>query len=93
VRPSVDGIVVSIAGEFDVAAITDVTAAVRPHVGTDIFVDLEEVTFMDSSGLQCLLGLRVEAAKVGRRLRVAKVSPVVARVFELSAVTDTFYGR
>ena len=92
-RPSVDGIVVSIAGEFDVAAITDVTAAVRPHVGTDILVDLEDVTFIDSAGLQCLLGLRVEVADIGRQMRVAKVSPVVARVFELSGVTDTLCGR
>jgi stage II sporulation protein AA (anti-sigma F factor antagonist) len=89
----VDGIVVSIAGEFDVAAIIEVTAAVRPYVGTDILVDLEEVTFMDSSGLQCLFGLRAEAANMGRRLRVAKVSPAVARVFEMTGVTDTFCSR
>jgi anti-anti-sigma factor len=93
VRPSVDGIVVSIAGEFDVAAIPEVTAAVRPHVGVDILVDLEEVTFIDSSGLHCLFGLRAEAADVGRRLRVAKVSPVVARVFEMAGVAETLRCR
>ena len=93
VRPSVDGIVLSITGEFDMAAITDVTAALRPHVGTDILVDLEEVTFIDSSGLQCLFGLRAEAADVGRRLRVTKVSPAVARVFDLAGVTHTLCCR
>jgi anti-anti-sigma factor len=69
-----------------------VKAAVRPHLDTDILVDLDAVTFMDSSGLQCLIALRAEASDLGRRLRIGKVSRAVARVFELSGITDTFRG-
>jgi anti-sigma B factor antagonist len=90
VRSSADGIVVvSIAGEFDIAATPGVTQTVRPHLDNDIYVDLDGVTFIDSSGLQCLLVLRAEAAEVGGRLRVGKVTPTVARLFELSGVTET----
>jgi stage II sporulation protein AA (anti-sigma F factor antagonist) len=90
VRSSAEGIVVvSIAGEFDIAAVPGVTAAVRPHLHCDIHVDLDAVRFIDSSGLQCLLGLRAEAAEVGGRLRVGNVTPAVARLFELSGVTET----
>jgi stage II sporulation protein AA (anti-sigma F factor antagonist) len=92
VRPSVAGIVVSIAGEFDIAATNEVTETVRPHLGSDILVDLDSVTFIDSSGLHCLLVLRAEAAEVGGRLRVGNVTPAVARLFELSGLTDTLRG-
>jgi anti-anti-sigma factor len=92
VHTAVDGTVVSIAGEFDLAAAAEVKANVRPHLDTDILVDLDAVTFMDSSGLQCLIALRAEAADMGRRLRVGKVSRAVARVFELSGITDTLLG-
>ena len=83
----------SIAGEFDIAATADVASIVHPHVGADILVDLDAVTFMDSSGLQCLLVLQAEAADTGRRLRVGKVSPAVARLFELSGLSATLGGR
>jgi anti-anti-sigma factor len=81
-------VVVSIGGDFDLGAVGDVTAAIRPHLGTNIVVDLDEVGFMDSSSLHCLLRLHAEAADRGQRLRVGKVSPVVARLFELSGVAD-----
>jgi anti-sigma B factor antagonist len=93
VRPTADGIVVSIAGEFDIAATTEVAATVRPHLASDIQVDLDAVTFIDSSGLQCLLVLRAEAAEVGGRLRVGNVTPAVARLLELSGLTETLRGH
>jgi anti-anti-sigma factor len=93
VRPLLDGAGVSIAGEFDMAAAGYVTASVRPHLGTEVVVDLDAVTFMDSSGLHCLLGLQGEAAALEGRVRVGKVSPVVARLFDLSGVTDTLRRR
>ena len=53
-------------------------------------VDLGDVTFIDSSGLGALISLRNEARQCGASLVLVRVSPVVARFFELAGVQDSF---
>lgn len=53
-----------------------------------VVMDLSEVTFMDSSGL----GAMVSALKQlkGRKLEIAGLSPVVAKVFKLTRMDQVF---
>jgi anti-sigma B factor antagonist len=80
--------IVAVEGEFDMAALDDVTAAIRPHLDREVVVDLSRLSFMDSCGVQCLLRLQTEAARRGGRLRVGQVSHVVERLVQLLALDD-----
>lgn len=53
-----------------------------------VVMDLSEVTFLDSSGL----GAIVSALKLlkGRRLELAGLTPVVAKVFKLTQMDQVF---
>lgn len=53
-----------------------------------IEVDLGELTFMDSTGLQVLLLAHRRAAENGRRMTVLNVPPRVMRLLELTGVLD-----
>jgi anti-anti-sigma factor len=82
-----DGRVVAmLAGEFDLTATTGVAEALRPHLDYELVVDLEAVTFMDSSGLQCLLRLWSEADSRGGRLMVGARSEAVEGLFRFSGL-------
>lgn len=53
-------------------------------------IDLGDVTFIDSSGLGALIALRNATQQCGASLVLIRVSPVVARFFELAGVRDSF---
>jgi anti-anti-sigma factor len=76
----------SIRGEFDLAARSTVTAAIRPHLGGAVTVDLTAVEFLDSSGLHCLVDLRREAADRGGRLTIRNPSRVAMRVLQIAGL-------
>lgn len=80
-----DDVVAAISGDFDLSGGPAVIAALGPHLGGRVTIDLAAVTFMDSSAIQCLLQLHAEALAEGGRLAVGELSPVVRRVLELCA--------
>ena len=49
-------------------------------------IDLGEVSFLDSSGIRCLLGAAERAAAVGSQLVVRNPTPMVLRVLEICGV-------
>jgi anti-anti-sigma factor len=55
-----------------------------------IVVDLEHVTFMDTSGLHAFLRAAERAGRSGRELAIVKPIPRVRRVFELTDTTHLF---
>ena len=85
-------LVAAISGELDLHASPSVVAALRPHLADHVTVDLAEVTFLDSSALQCLLHLHTEALASGGRLTAGTLSPVVRRVLELCAFDTTLFS-
>lgn len=85
-------VVAAISGEFDLHAGPLVTAALQPHLGDLVTIDLADVTFMDSSALQCLLQLHTEALAQGGRLEAGSMSPVVQRVLELCAFDGALFS-
>jgi anti-sigma B factor antagonist len=83
--------VLSVAGEIDLATASmlddSITAAFESGTEDDVIVDLDRVSFMDSSGLQVLLS-HIFSEQNGRRIRVTKGSPQVYRLFEVSGMVD-----
>lgn len=77
-------------GELDLATSPDVglwiLQAERPGV-EEIVVDLEQVSFIDSSAVHTLLRAAKRASDAGRILTIARPSPVVTRILELTGNT------
>lgn len=53
-------------------------------------LDLAEVVFMDSSGIQCIVHARNMASDYGGRLRVVAVSDAARRVLEVTGLLGPF---
>ncbi|WP_173916244.1 anti-sigma F factor antagonist [Halobacillus sp. Marseille-Q1614] len=51
-----------------------------------VIVNLEKLTFMDSSGLGVMLGRYKEIQAAGREMVICSVSPEVKRLFDLSGM-------
>ena len=83
----------AVRGEVDLAAVpdleADLEAAIRESVGA-LVVDLTDVSFIDSSGLQVLLRARALLGRADRALVLICPHGRVRRVFELAGVSDVF---
>ena len=81
-------VTVVVTGEVDLDTAPTMRDEVLRHLhgGAAVHLDLGDVTFMDSSGLQVLLAATHQASLVGAELRMVRVS---ARVQRLLALTGT----
>ncbi|MGZ6565168.1 MAG: STAS domain-containing protein [Solirubrobacteraceae bacterium] len=80
--------VLSVLGEVDLATaqiLDEQISAVEAGDATTIVVDLDRVSFMDSSGLQVLLA-HVFSHQNGSRIRLTRGSPQVVRLFTVSGM-------
>ncbi|MFC9289141.1 STAS domain-containing protein [Streptomyces sp. NPDC057052] len=89
VAATTDGIhVLTVTGEIDhhtgdqLRRALDVTDAVRPH----IVIDLHQVTFMDSSGINILITTHQKVTAAGGWLRLAAPTHPVQRVLQLVGI-------
>lgn len=84
---------VSVHGEVDLAVVGALEAsledAIRESVGAFI-IDLTDLDFIDSSGLQVLLRARGLLGREDRALAVVCPHGPVRRVFELSGFSELF---
>jgi anti-anti-sigma factor len=82
-------------GELDMAGgeslVRRVTALAAATSGP-IEIDMEEVAFIDSSGVRALLRLHEAAVSSGRPMRVRNLSPDVRRLLDLIGVTELLTG-
>jgi len=87
-----DGVThVTLAGEFDLAAIEQFELAIgqlEADQPAAMVIDLSELRFMDSSGLRALVMADQRARKAGRRLAIVPGRPTVRRVFEITQLDD-----
>ncbi|MFI6408195.1 STAS domain-containing protein [Streptomyces sp. NPDC050548] len=92
----VDGtVVVAAAGEIDQQTAGSLREALElpDGVAPRIVLDLREVTFMDSSGINVLLAVHQTLAQADGWLRLAGTAPSVLRIIQLvgiDAVIDCF---
>ncbi|WP_316528700.1 STAS domain-containing protein [Kitasatospora brasiliensis] len=84
--------VVSVAGELDHDTADGLRAALAPPPSRDgikrIVVDLTDLWFCDSTGLNILLRARLDAQAVGLCLELAGPRPLVARLFAITGADD-----
>ena len=89
VRCGAEGIDVAVTGEIDLATsgpLAQALTEVLDRKPVTVRLDLAEVSFLDSSGIRCLVGVAERAAAVGGRLVVRNPTPMVQRVLEICSV-------
>ena len=81
-----------VSGEVDIATATQLRDEVLPRLAAakTLWLDLGDVTFMDSSGLHVLLASRRRAALLGSRLVIGRTSTAVDRLLEVTGTTALF---
>ncbi len=85
-----DGVpVISLGGELDLASVESVRSGIQQYL-TDgparVTFDLEDLAFMDSSGIALLLQVSNEI----ERIELRNVRPNVRRVLEVTGLLETF---
>jgi anti-sigma B factor antagonist len=86
-----DAVWLRISGELDVLTTPKLAAELNTIVRRstqDVVVDLREADFIDSAGLQILLGTQRRLSHASRRLRVICDEGPVKRVIELTRVGE-----
>ena len=86
VRPG-DPLVVAVGGEIDLysgAELRDELLRALSRHGPRLVLDLHEVTFIDSAGIEVLLATRRRAQLEGGWMRVIRASPCVRRIIGLA---------
>ncbi|MFI5025225.1 MAG: STAS domain-containing protein [Solirubrobacterales bacterium] len=85
-----DAVVVAVKGEFDLAATTEFRTARAQALGADgaLIVDLGDCTFIDSTGIACVIRSFERADSAGREFALVASDFHVRRVLELVGVPD-----
>ncbi len=82
-----------IEGEVDVYTSIDLKKELTKLVESDqknIIIDLENVNYMDSSGLGVLVALLKELKKIGGELKLISLPVSVKKIFDLTRLTKFF---
>ena len=82
-----DAAYLRVSGEIDIATaplLDERLRAAQSNGYTGVVVDLEHVTFMDSSGLRSLLRAAEQARRSDKWFATVKPPPMVRRVFEIT---------
>ncbi len=80
-------------GEVDLASVNDLDEALATALARDnpiVVIDLDGVTFMDSTGLHFLVRLRNRVKESSRQLLLARASRFVQRLLQTSGLSDSF---
>ena len=83
-------VTLAVSGEIDLATaplMDEQLVAAEAMDAPIVIVDLDQVSFMDSTGLQVLLAHALSATD-GHRLRLTRGSAQVQRLFQISGVLD-----
>jgi anti-sigma B factor antagonist len=78
--------VIAVDGELDLAAAPDLRRAIEAAIdagAVTLVIDLNEVTFIDSTAIGVLLATRERLVRSGGSLEVVCVEPNVVRVLEI----------
>jgi anti-anti-sigma factor len=82
-----------VGGEIDIysgAELRDELLRVLRRRGAQLILDLHEVTFMDSAGIEVLLATRRRAQLEGGWVRLVRASPCVWRMITLAGLQREF---
>jgi len=90
VTPAREGVVVAVAGELDLATAAQFEAALREQLAAGpVRLDLQGLSFMDSSGIRVLDAVLRDLAAMRRTLVIEPtLQPAVRQVIALTGMTD-----
>jgi anti-sigma B factor antagonist len=91
-----DEVTVALVGEVDMSNEAALGAALAEVVGMTparIVIDLAGVSYLDSSGVRCLLNAAKHAAAGGSELVVCRPAGIVLRVMKICGVDEVLLGR
>ncbi|HEY1500614.1 MAG TPA: STAS domain-containing protein [Acidobacteriaceae bacterium] len=82
-------------GQLILQTAEEVRGAVKPLLGEGghVVIDVADVTYLDSSGLGALVGLKVSAGKQGCRLELGNVTARIREILKITFLTDFFLGQ
>jgi anti-sigma B factor antagonist len=95
VTPGEGHVVVALGGELDCMSEEELARVLAGVIGErhpKLTVDLAEVSFMDSSGLRCLVEAARKAASLGSQLVAVRAHGIVRRVLDVSGVGRELMG-
>ncbi|MEU6843026.1 STAS domain-containing protein [Streptomyces sp. NPDC046716] len=87
--PGPDGPVVALTGDLDYESaprLLDALNRVTVPDGATLTLDLSDVRFFDSGGINALLRARTALQERGAELAVCRLSPVVERIFRITGL-------
>ena len=83
--------VIIVHGDVDVAGGPILDAALlKAENNSQVIIDLGDVSFIDSSGLRCLLGASRRARDRGTTVELRHVGKEVLRLLQITRTTDQF---
>jgi anti-anti-sigma factor len=84
-------VVIAIAGEVDLSVVEEFSVALEPYSpARAVVLDMDKVTFLDSSALHVLLQAKQRVAESGGKVvLVASDDSVVASLFALTGMDDS----
>jgi anti-anti-sigma factor len=79
-----------LSGELDMASAPDLEAAVALALpeAREIVLDIQELTFIDSTGLRVIVASLDSCKRCNTALRVTRARPQARRLFELAGLLD-----
>ena len=87
-----DGLVhVALVGELDLSTVAKVQEELRrieANSPATVVVDLSKLTFLDSTGLRCIVTADERAREDGRRVVIVRGPDAVQRVFAITRLDD-----
>ena len=82
---------VALAGELDLSTVAKVQEELRrveANAPATVVVDLSKLTFLDSTGLRCIVTADERARAEGRRLAIVRGPDAVQRVFAITRLEE-----
>ena len=89
-----DTIMVACVGEVDLSSVAVLREALDQALGAGpdlVVVDFSRLSFLDSTGINCLVHAFNAGAEVGCRVVVRNAAGMVRRVLELTALDDLLF--
>jgi len=93
-RPEQGVVVISPTTDIDMSRSPELRTAIRQEMGSGVhklIVDLEEVHYMDSSGLATLVEAMRNASKADIKLVICQMHEKVSAIFEIARL-DSFFS-
>jgi anti-sigma B factor antagonist len=84
-------VTVALAGEVDLGnagALAQGLAQVIDAMPVSVVIDLEQLSFLDSSGIRCLVNAAKDASAVGVHLVVRRPTPMILRALQICGVDE-----